>query len=234
MSSIDTPVVQSARLRHDVAEWFEPEDVAVVPLALTTILPKRDYPSTPAQLPHVLFVSNLMYSKGPLAFVDVAKQVLAKEPSTRFTLAGARADEATYLGIRDAALSMPELTLIGPRYDHDLYELFRAADIFVFPSFYKAEAFPLVILHAMEASLPVVATDVGSVSDIVLNGVTGWVVPPGDVLSLSARTLELVRDATARMRFGSMGRERLCVDYALTRFRDNWDATLTPYRGATG
>jgi glycosyltransferase involved in cell wall biosynthesis len=79
-------------------------------------------------------------------------------------------------------------------------------DVFVLPSIY--EGFPLVIIEAMLAGLPVVATDVGSVSEAVEDGATGLVLPPGDVPALVAGIARLVEDQELRARFGDAGRQR--------------------------
>lgn len=79
-------------------------------------------------------------------------------------------------------------------------------DVFVLPSRY--EGFPLSIVEAMLAGLPVVATDVGSVSECVLGGETGTVVPADDRERLVAAIVPLLESADLRMRMGERGRER--------------------------
>jgi glycosyltransferase involved in cell wall biosynthesis len=79
-------------------------------------------------------------------------------------------------------------------------------DVFVLPSRY--EGFPLSIIEAMLACLPVVATDVGSVSECVLAGETGAVVPPDDGNRLAETIRMLLESADLRMRMGEQGRER--------------------------
>jgi glycosyltransferase involved in cell wall biosynthesis len=79
-------------------------------------------------------------------------------------------------------------------------------DVFVLPSRY--EGFPLSIIEAMLACLPVVATDVGSVSECVLAGETGAVVPPDDGKRLAETIWMLLESADLRMRMGEQGRER--------------------------
>jgi glycosyltransferase involved in cell wall biosynthesis len=79
-------------------------------------------------------------------------------------------------------------------------------DVFVLPSRY--EGFPLSILEAMLAGVPVVATDVGSVSECVLDGETGAVVPADDRARLTATIRTLLDDAELRARMGGRGQER--------------------------
>lgn len=84
-------------------------------------------------------------------------------------------------------------------------------DVFVLPSSY--ESFPLSILEAMLAGLPVVATDVGSVSDAVRHGETGLIVPLADPAAIASAVIAILGDAPLRERMGRTGRE-----LALERF----------------
>ena len=84
-------------------------------------------------------------------------------------------------------------------------------DIFVLPS--RFEGFPLSIVEAMLARLPVVATDVGSIAEAVLDGETGFLVPAEDVDALAGALQRLLADPELRRRLGESGRAR-----ALDRF----------------
>jgi glycosyltransferase involved in cell wall biosynthesis len=86
-----------------------------------------------------------------------------------------------------------------------------ALDVFVLPS--RSEGFPLAIVEAMLAGLPVVASDVGSVREAVLDGHTGVLVPPDDVEALARALRELLDDPAGRRELGRRGRE-----LALERF----------------
>lgn len=88
--------------------------------------------------------------------------------------------------------------------DPRLIELYRTADVFVIPS--RAETFGIAAVEASASGLPVVASDIGGFRDIVVDGVTGYIVPPGDGAAL-ARSLEaLVGDPDRRRRFGAAAR----------------------------
>jgi glycosyltransferase involved in cell wall biosynthesis len=85
-------------------------------------------------------------------------------------------------------------------------------DVFALPSRY--EGLPHAILEAMLAQLPVVASDVGSVGEIVIDGATGILVPPDDASALSEAIARLLEDAELARRLGEAGRE-----LTLERFR---------------
>jgi glycosyltransferase involved in cell wall biosynthesis len=89
-------------------------------------------------------------------------------------------------------------------YSDAWHALYRAASAFVLPS--KRDQSPNVFLEAMAAGLPVVATQVGSVRETVLDGITGFVVASGDTPALGARLAALVDAPELRKRLGSAGR----------------------------
>jgi glycosyltransferase involved in cell wall biosynthesis len=95
-------------------------------------------------------------------------------------------------------------------------ELMTSADILVLPSF--SENLPVSIIEAMASGVAVVATPVGAVEDIVTDGQTGLLVPPGDVEALAAAMTRLVEDPTLRQQLGAAG---------LTVHRDKLD--LVPF-----
>ncbi len=108
----------------------------------------------------------------------------------------------------------------------DVPELLAAADIYVHPS--QAEALPTGVLEAMAVGLPVVAADVGGVSEIVLDGETGWLVPPGDVEALAEAMLSLL-DTTRRAALGESGRRWVQQHAGEDAWLDRFEAL---YQGA--
>jgi glycosyltransferase involved in cell wall biosynthesis len=101
--------------------------------------------------------------------------------------------------------------LVG--YQQNVPEWLAAADINVLPSFY--EGFPLTILEAMASALPTVATNVGGIPEAIENGVSGLLVPPGDVCGLVEALSLLLRDPAKRMQMGHVARERLQRSFVL-------------------
>jgi len=92
-------------------------------------------------------------------------------------------------------------------------ELLAASDIFVLST--NHEGLPISILEAMRAGLPVVATDVGGISECVDHGVTGYLVQPKTVADLRGRIVELLSCAEQRAQLGKAGRERFLRDFQL-------------------
>ncbi len=95
----------------------------------------------------------------------------------------------------------------------DLRPLFQRASVFVLSS--VAEAMPNVVLEAMAAGLPVVATRVGGIPEMVVPGQTGWLTPPGEAAALAAALSQVLENAATRRRFGRAGRERVLGEFSL-------------------
>lgn len=89
--------------------------------------------------------------------------------------------------------------------DDELAHLYASADIFVFPSLW--EGFGIVLLEAMSYGLPIIATDVAAIPELVKDGENGLLVEPGDVDGLAAAISRLVGDKGLRERMGERGRE---------------------------
>lgn len=97
----------------------------------------------------------------------------------------------------------------------DAPDLMRAFDVFALPSLW--EGFGLVLLEAMAVARPIVASRVSAIPEVVEDGVTGLLVPPGDARALAEALLFLRRDAVRRERLGAAGAERLRREFALER-----------------
>ena len=92
----------------------------------------------------------------------------------------------------------------------------------VFPS--HSEGHPLVLLEALSASLPVVATNVGAIPEIVNDGEEGFLIDPGDVVALTDRTARLVEDTALRAQMSLCARRRYERDFTSERFADRLGA----------
>jgi glycosyltransferase involved in cell wall biosynthesis len=142
---------------------------------------------------------------------DVLLHALARLPGVRAVVVGEGAARpelerlAAELGVADRV----EL----PGWAHDPTTVLRGFDVFCLPS--RSEGFPLSIVEAMLAALPVVATRVGSVAELVADGLTGAVVERDDVDGLVAALATFRDDAGLRARYGDAGRERALASYTV-------------------
>jgi len=108
----------------------------------------------------------------------------------------------TELEVSEGVVVHHDLSPNDPR----LVELYRSSEVFVLPT--HAEAFGIAAVEACAAGLPVIATRVGGLVDIVLDGETGYLIPPGEIQALAERLAALVGDGGLRTRFGQAARLR--------------------------
>ncbi len=96
---------------------------------------------------------------------------------------------------------------------NDVPEIMRGLDCFVLPSL--AEGISNTILEAMACGLPVIATDVGGNADLVIDGVTGLIVPAGDVDAIAHSLVRLARSPELAQKMGRAGRQRILEKFSL-------------------
>jgi len=178
-------------------------------------------------VPRVLFLSNMIPDKGPLVLVEAIAALRRRGVALEATFAGAAGDGRT-LGDFEAALARHGLAAhvryVGAVFDTGKDALLAAHDLFVLPT--SRDAFPLVLLEAMQHGLPVVTTTVGAIPEIVLDGETGFLVPPGDVAALADRLEQLATDPGLRRRLGAAGRERYRERFTFEAFERRLVAAL--------
>lgn len=173
----------------------------------------------PGPVPRLLFLSNIIRSKGVSVLVEACR--LLKERGVAFgcSLVGARSADypagTLETEIREKGLA-GWVFYEGPAYEEEKWEAFAKADIFVHPTL--NDAFPLVLLEAMGAGLPVVTTAEGGIPDMVRDGVDGLVCPKGDPEALADALERLLSDTGLRTRMGESGRTRYRELYTLERF----------------
>ena len=105
------------------------------------------------------------------------------------------------------------IEFLGKREPEEVEDLLGASDIFVLPSLW--EGLPRSVMEAMGAGLPVVGTDVNGINELVINGETGFLVPPKDPAALADGIEKLVRDPDLRRRMGEAGRLRITREFSL-------------------
>jgi len=163
----------------------------------------RDMLNLPAEKRIVLFLGSLVSQKGPQILLSAMKTVQRRYPDTYLVVCGSGwlkenlIETATKSKLKDNVV----FTGYVPTDRTPLY--YRAADIFVLPSF--SEALPLTLLEAGAAGLPIVATDVGGVSDILHDGVNGLITKIGDPEDLAGKIVSLLDDKELREEMAKKG-----------------------------
>ena len=159
----------------------------------------------------ILFVGRLELRKGVDVLLSAIPAVLQEAPQARLTLVGE--DVAGEAPWRDSFLQrhrgapwLKRVRFAGALPRQDLLARYAACDLVVVPSRY--ESFGLTALEAMIFGKPCVASDAGGLGEVVADGETGLLVPPGDPAALTAALLRLVRSTELRLSMGAAGRRR--------------------------
>ncbi len=172
-----------------------------------------------------IFVGRLEKIKG----IDILLEALGKikqHKNVKLLIAG----DGPYreeIGHQVAGAGLQNIVrMLGQR--DDIPALLNLSDCFVLSS--RSEGLSCSIIEAMAAGLPVIATDVGGNSELVTDGMNGYLVPPENPDVLSTRLQMIMDDASKRKRFGAMSLERARDDYSLDammkKYTDNYDVML--------
>ena len=158
-------------------------------------------------------VGNLFFQKGLEFFAEAAKLTWQKHRKAHFMIVGDGPDRQVLEDrVRSWGLN-DNFTFTGFR--KDVPDLLRASDVFVLTSL--DEGLPNVILEAMAAGIPVVATHVGGVNELVVDKVTGFLVQPKDVRAIADGIARLLNDEDLASKMGQDGAERVRQEFTLEK-----------------
>jgi glycosyltransferase involved in cell wall biosynthesis len=162
--------------------------------------------------PLVLYTGRMAVVKGTVPLIEAARLVRTRHPAARFVFAGPwqMAEKPEHWALTKGA-DAAGVQWLGHVPWRGLSELYRRADVFVMPSLY--ETFCISCLEAMAFGLPVVATRAGGLPEVVEDGVTGMLVPPGDPRALADAIESLWRNPDLRRKMGEAGRERVLAHF---------------------
>jgi glycosyltransferase involved in cell wall biosynthesis len=175
----------------------------------------------------VLAAGRLSPEKGFAILIEAAARVLGQTPSLGFALLGDGPLREPLTRQIAAAGIGDRFVLAGFRPDLD--RLLPGSDLLVLPSY--TEGLPNVVLEAFAARVPVVATAVGGTPEVIEEGVSGFLIPPGDVPSLAARIREVLATEERRRAMGERGYLRVTRDFTFATQSDRYQqlfANLLP------
>lgn len=195
---------------------------------IPSLLPKE----TPALLDRLQFsrapilvgsLGRITYAKGIDVLITAAKTVIQSKPEVHFVIFG-----GTFFGEENYKIELEQMVLRAGLSDHwhwmgyEKYakEYLHELDLVVFPS--RREAFGLSACEAGLAGKVVIATSVGGIPEIIENGLTGLLVPPGNAKKLAESILYVVDHPVEAKLMGNNAKERIRDLFNLQRFRDEF------------
>ncbi len=229
-----TVILLSWKLYPDVEKVVQRKQVMICPNGIPDI---ENAPQKKTHaIPHLLFLSNLIESKGVIDLLDACKILKGKGYRFVCNFVGGETKDinaerfnaevkkrglnqtACYLGskygepvsrILTKSCNQEEVKCVnylGKRYGKDKERIFAASDICIFPTYYENECFPLVLLEAMQHGVPVITTDEGGITDVVLDGVNGLICNKRDSEDLANKISFLLDNLQVASDMGQKGK----------------------------
>jgi len=195
------PTDKLLRIYYGLDDHGPPADPTVV---------RREF-GIDAGVPLAGVVARLEEAKGHRQLLAAFGRLRADLPAARLVLAGSGQQEQA-LRAQSAALGLDDAVIFAGFRD-DVDRVLAAVDLLVVPSLH--EGFGLVLLEAMRAARPIVATAVSAIPEILVDGLNGLLVPPGDEAALAAAMASLLRDPERRAAMGAAGRARLRAAFSV-------------------
>jgi len=158
-------------------------------------------------------VGRLVPQKGQRHLVLAMPMLLERVPRARALIVGAGALDTYLRGLIDDMGLADRVHVLGAR--RDVPTVMHALDAFVMPSIW--EGFGLVLLEAMAAGRPIVASRAATIPEVVVDGETGLLVPPGDPPALADALAQLAEDPALAHSMGEAGRLRLHERFSVTK-----------------
>lgn len=216
-----------------VAQKLNPGKVTVLPPALDPGFLTNDGPVTcpKPSLPSgklLLTVTRLAASehyKGMETVIQALPTLLGVVPDTYYVIVGDGDDRLRLENLAKEMGVAGHVLFPGIKVGDELASYYDACDIFVMPS--REEGFGVVFLEAMAFGKPVVAGNHGGTPEVVMDGVTGFLVEYGDLDALAGRLIRLLQDEELRRRMGEAGRQRVEGNYTFDHFRQKLVQLLT-------
>lgn len=211
-------VFSNADARTLVALGVKRRDIRLIPHGVNVEQFKPPKRTLTKDYVHIVRVGRIEKRKGIADLLKAMRIVNQRYPTRkriRLSIVGEVWNQAHYMELLEykKQMQLDQVKFVG--FASNLPELLRHADIFVSPSL--TETFGIVILEAMAAGLPVIATGVGAIPEVVVENETGFIVPPADPETLAQRMACLITDDQLRQRMGRRGRSRVVSQFSMDR-----------------
>ncbi len=205
-------ILISKQLYGDVADYVDFSNVYVCPNGIVDSVEVNNNSEADfdTKVPfRFLFLSNMMIDKGVLVLLEACSYLKENTDECfecHFVGAWSEISEKDFLKeVREKQLENIVFGH-GPKYDDEKIPFFKESNVFVFPTL--NEVFGLVNLEAMRHGLPIIGSDEGGISDIIIDGETGFLIDKNDFLSLARKMKYLLGHPKSAKKMGHAGRKR--------------------------
>lgn len=168
-----------------------------------------------ARPPRVIFIGRLDAVKGVPLLLEAFAAVRQGQQDLQLWIVGDGPGRADYEALARNLGVAGAVEFLGYRSMEEVPGLLAQTDLLVLPSF--AEGLPVVLMEALAARVPVIASRVAGVQELVEDGGNGFTIPPGDVESLVARMTQLLADPALRAKLGQAGRDKVLAEFDIAQ-----------------
>jgi glycosyltransferase involved in cell wall biosynthesis len=221
-------ILLSQFLYEDVQSYFSQNNIFICPNGIPqNNVPQIQLDKKKKEPVKILFLSNLIKSKGVYILLEACSILKQKGIVFQCEFIGGEGNiNASQLIGKIKSLGLiGHVSYLGRKYGEDKNKAFSEADIFAFPTYY--DCYPLVLLEAMQHSLPVISTREGGIPDIVEDMEIGFLVPQKNAEALAEKLEILINNPDLRMQMGHAGLKKYNQNFTSTIFEKNFKKIIS-------
>ncbi len=212
-------ILLSRKLYYDIDEFVNENQVEICANGIPFFYNKinKNEVSSPVRF---LFLSNLIESKGVNVLVEACSILERKNINFKLIIVGGEGDisEIEMLNTIKILGLEKKVIYLGKQYGEDKHNILTNSDIFVFPTFYHKECFPLVLLEASAYKLPIISCNEGGITDIVIDGKNGFIVSQKNVEELAQKMQWFINNPDKIISFGQECFNEIQAKFSLEAF----------------
>ena len=215
-------ILLSDILYQDIAKYVDKKDVFICPNGIPETSTLKFQKEN--KIPQILYLSNLQKEKGVIDVLDACCILKAKGYNFKCNIIGSETFEIS----KDSLLCeikkrnlTDKVCYHGKKYGEEKEAFYNNTDIFVFPTYYHNECFPVVLLEAMQHGCVCVSTNEGGIPDIIDNGINGFIVEKKNPTILADKIEALLNDKELMEKMKISSKEKFMKDFTIDKYEQN-------------
>jgi len=219
-------ILLSENLYQDIKKYVNQKDVYICPNGIP--MQKNSFLVSEEEEYNILFLSNMMEEKGVWDLVEASTILRKNEKLFKCHFVGKWSDitEEKFINEINKRGLKEYVFAYGAKYGNEKNLFLQKADVFVFPTYYNNECFPLVLLEAMEYSIPCISTHEGGIPGIIEEGKTGFIVKKHSPQQLAEKIEYLIDHPDVCREMGKAGNEKFQREFTLEKFEERMKEVL--------
>lgn len=220
-------ILLSETLYQDISKYVDRSNVFICPNGIPLTAKQESVKEN--DKPQLLYLSNLQKEKGIIDVLDACSILKAKGYDFICNVIGGETDEISTTSLINE-INVRNLTdkvqYLGKKYGKEKEDFYQKTDIFVFPTYYHNECFPVVLLEAMQYGCVCISTDEGSITDIIDNKKNGYIVEKKNPSMLASTIEKLMNDPNLTLEISKAGKDKFTANFSLDKYEQNIHAIL--------